>query len=86
MALKWKDKQDGVDEILAEDINAIAKAVIETQEELENLETSDVDLSNYYTKNEVYSKEEINEQVGDIEAALDGIITLQENLIGGDTV
>lgn len=86
MALKWKDKLDGVDEILAEDINAIAKAVIETQEELENLETSDVDLSNYYTKNEVYSKEEINEQVGDIEAALDGIITLQENLIGGDTV
>ena len=86
MALKWKDKQDGVDEILAEDINAIAKAVIETQEELENLETPDVDLSNYYTKNEVYSKEEINEQVGDIETALDGIIAIQENLIGGDTV
>lgn len=86
MVLKWKDKQDGVDEILAEDINVIAKAVIETQEELENLETPDVDLSNYYTKNEVYSKEEINEQVGDIETALDGIITLQENLIGGDTV
>lgn len=86
MALKWKDKQDGVDEISAEDINAIAKAVIETQEELENLETPDVDLSNYYTKNEVYSKEEINEQVGDIETALDGIITLQENLIGGDAV
>ena len=86
MVLKWKDKQDGVDEILAEDINVIAKAVIETQEELENLETPDVDLSNYYTKNEVYSKEEINEQVGDIETALDGIIAIQENLIGGDTV
>lgn len=86
MVLKWKDKQDGVDEILAEDINVIAKAVIEVQEELEDLETPDVDLSNYYTKNEVYSKEEINEQVGDIETALDGIITLQENLIGGDTV
>lgn len=80
MVLKWEDKQDGVDEILAEDINAIAKAVIEAQEELENLETPDVDLSNYYTK------EEIDNKVGDIETALDGIITLQENLIGGDTV
>jgi S-adenosylhomocysteine hydrolase len=80
MVLEWKDKQDGVDEILAEDINAIAKAVIEAQEELENLETPDVDLSNYYTK------EEIDNKVGDIETALDGIITLQENLIGGDTV
>lgn len=30
--------------------------------------------------------EEIESVVGDIESALDGIITLQENLIGGDTV
>lgn len=81
MALfNWIDKQDGIDDVLAEDINAIAKAVIEAQEELENLETPDVDLSNYYTK------EEIDNKVGDIEIALDGIITLQENLIGGDTV
>ena len=80
MALQWKDKQDGIDEILAEDINVIAKAVIEVQEELEDLETPDVDLSNYYTK------EEIDNKFGDIETALDGIITLQENLIGGDTV
>lgn len=29
---------------------------------------------------------EIKEQLGDIETALDGIITIQENLIGGDTV
>jgi hypothetical protein len=78
MALQWIDKQDGIDEILAEDINAIANAVIETQKELENLETPDVDFSNYYTK------EEIDDKIGDIETALDSIIAIQNNLIGGD--
>lgn len=35
MALdNWVDKQDGIDDILAEDINSIANAVIETQEEI----------------------------------------------------
>lgn len=32
--LEWKDKQDGIDDVLAEDINAIAKNLIETQKEL----------------------------------------------------
>ena len=40
----------------------------------------DVDLSNYYTK------EEINTQIGDIETALDAIIAIQNELIGGDGV
>lgn len=36
--LEWKDKVDGVDDILAEDINAIAHAVIDVQMELEGVE------------------------------------------------
>ena len=36
MALEnWIDKQDGIDDILAEDINSIANAVIETQKEID---------------------------------------------------
>lgn len=38
MALdNWVDKQDGIDDILAEDINSIANAVIETQEEINKI-------------------------------------------------
>ena len=33
----WVDKQDGIDDILAEDINSIANAVIETQEEINKI-------------------------------------------------
>lgn len=66
MALNWKDKQDGVDEILAEDINLIANAVIETQKELNGLKVA------------------VEAQIGDIETALDGIIAIQNELIGGD--
>lgn len=32
--LEWKDKQDGIDDVLAEDINVLAKNLIETQKEL----------------------------------------------------
>ena len=36
MALEnWVDKQDGIDDILAEDINSIANGVIETQKEID---------------------------------------------------
>lgn len=97
MALNWKDKQDGVDEILAKDINDIANAVIETQEELKNLEKPETDLSNYYNKKETEDllEERINSvnqrieavetQIGDIDTALDSIIALQNSLIGGDS-
>ena len=53
MALKdtWKDKIDGVDDVLAEDINDIAKAVIELE-----TEEGESDLSNYYTKEETDKK------------------------------
>jgi hypothetical protein len=49
----WTDKVDGVDDVLAEDINSIARAVI--------------------------SIEEAN---GDIDAALDRIIAIQNELMG----
>ncbi len=52
--------------------------------------TDAVDLSSYYNKNEVDEKlggkadeTYIDEQVGDIETALDSIIAIQEELIGG---
>ena len=35
--LNWVDKQNGVDDVLAEDINSIANAVIETQEEINKI-------------------------------------------------
>jgi hypothetical protein len=31
--LNWKDKQNGVDDVMAEDINSIAHAVIELEKE-----------------------------------------------------
>lgn len=39
MALKdiWKDKTDGVDDVLAKDINAIAKSVIESEDAIDKL-------------------------------------------------
>jgi hypothetical protein len=80
MALKWEDKQNGVDEILAEDINLIANAVVDLQEDFENLVTPDIDLSNYYTK------PEIDQKIGNIETALDNIIAIQNELIGGEGV
>lgn len=59
MALKdiWIDKINDVDDADAEDINMVAGAVIE-----------------------------LEEQTGDIETALDNIIAIQNELIGGDSV
>ena len=37
-------------------------------------------------KDELATKDYVDEKVGDIEAALDGIIAIQESLIGGETV
>ena len=111
MAFKdiWKDKVDGVDDVLAEDINSIAQATIDNEEDikhlredLDNLDVGgEVDLGNYYTKVEVDEQRgnladltttdktnlvaainEVDEQIGDIETALDGIITIQNQLMG----
>lgn len=46
----------------------------------EALKTVSVDLSDYYTKNE------IDNQIGDIETALDSIISIQNSLIGGENL
>lgn len=57
----------------------------------QQLETQKVDLSEYYSKEEVDSliinkvdTTTFYETVGDIETALDGIIAIQNGLIGGD--
>ena len=46
--------------------------------------TTDEVHANYPHKDTVYTKEEINEQLGNIETALDAIIEIQNSLIGGD--
>ena len=56
--LNWKNKQDGVDEVLAEDINNIANELIASQISI---------LNDYYTKTE------IDTLIGDIETLLGGI-------------
>ena len=176
--LNWKNKQDGVDDVLAEDINNIANELIASQISIDQLKfskqdkltagdgitidennvisatggggsggttdyallenkpqinsvellgnksltdlgiyiptkTSDLEndsgfidnaaLENYYTKTEVddktvvdqtYNPESANAQsgvavaevIGEIETALDNIISIQNTLIGGDTV
>ena len=40
MPLIWKDKQDGIDDILAKDINSVAHGVIELQEQNGDIEQS----------------------------------------------
>lgn len=44
------------------------------------VEAGSVDVSNYYTK------DEIDDKIGDIEAALDNIIAIQSIFIGGEGV
>lgn len=45
MALKdtWRDKQNGVDDILAEDINSIAHATIDNENEIQKIKTPSVE-------------------------------------------
>lgn len=49
MALKnkWIDKIDGVDDVVAEDINSIAQAVISLETEVEGFEGALDELHNY---------------------------------------
>ena len=83
MALKdtWVDKIDRVDDASAENINKIAHAVID----LEEIDTEMSDTSNNAVQNKVI-KNYIDESIGDIETALDGIIEIQNSLIGGVAV
>ena len=83
MALKdnWIDRQNGIDDADSEDINKIAHAVID----LEEIDTEMSDTSNNAVQNKVI-KNYIDESIGDIETALDGIIEIQNSLIGGVAV
>ena len=129
MALEnWVDKQDGIDDILAEDINSIANAVIETQEEINKIvidqtyspisenaqsgiavaeavaksgggttdyelldnkpQINGIELNGNLTAEELslVDKATFDNNIGNIETALDNIIAIQNELIGGDAV
>lgn len=109
----WVDKIEGVDDAGANDINNIAHAVID----IENNKTTSIsenpsntkyptekavadyvseqgggavdtemsDTSTNAVQNKVIKKY-VDENVGDIETALDSIIAIQNELIGGDSV
>ena len=84
MALKdiWKNKVDGVDDVLADDINSIASAVIKNEKEIKNLKsnsgsnvniTIDTEMSDT-SENPVQNKVVkgyVDGQIGDINTALE---------------
>lgn len=75
MALKgkWKDKVDGVDDIVSEDINSVARAVIETEEELEETgRTLDKVGENL---------QETNKRIDEVNKKIDDIPLCEENII-----
>ena len=69
MSLKdnWTNKIDNVDDVVAEDINIIAQAVISDEEQIEN---HSIRITTLETN------------MGDVATALDGIIAIQNNLLG----
>lgn len=72
--LNWTDKQNGVDEILAEDINDIANNLIKTQKEMSKIvidQTFNPESENAQSGKAV--DEAINEKLGNIETLLGGI-------------
>lgn len=76
---EWTDKKDGIDDVLAEDINKIARAVQKLSEE----KTIVVDQNYNPESKNAQSGIAVAEAVGDIETALDGIIAIQNSLMGG---
>lgn len=98
MALKdtWKDIQNATegiagsgDDISAEPINKIAHAVIDLEKNGTGssitIDSEMSDTSENAVQNKVI-KAYVDEEIGDIETALDSIIAIQEALIGGDGV
>ena len=69
MSLKdnWTNKTDNVDDVVAEDINIIAQAVISDEEQIEN---NSIRITTLETN------------MGNVATALDGIIAIQNNLLG----
>ena len=93
MALKdiWEDRIDGVDEMTAEDINLVARSVIENEEDIKSLKdkkneiTIDAEMSNE-SENPVQNKvvkNYVDGLVGDIDSALDELHNYAQGLIGG---
>lgn len=82
MALTWTDKVDNVDNVVAEDINSIAHAVIQSEIDIGTKADVSTTLAGYGIL-DAYTKTEIDTQIGDIETALDNIIVIQNALIGG---
>lgn len=78
----WTDKVDGVDDVLADDINSIASAVIKNEEEIKKLKsnsgsnvniTIDTEMSDT-SENPVQNKVVkgyVDGQIGDINTALE---------------
>ena len=74
MALEnWVDKQDGIDDILAEDINSIANAAIETQEKI-----------NKIVIDQTYSPGSENAQSG--KAVAEAVSDKQDSLVSGTNI
>lgn len=102
MALKnkWTNKVDGVDDVLAQDINDIAQSVIEIEDKMSNdtwrqdVEEGrlEVGKAKEATKdgqgNVIHTtyatKEEVSTQIGDISTALDELHAYAEALKGGE--
>ena len=82
MSLKdiWNDLINGESDINAEDINNVAHAVIDLEENSGNGGS----VIDSYTKIESDEKYATKEEVGNINEALDAIIAIQDALIGGD--
>lgn len=72
MPLKWVDKIDGADDIFAEDINAIARAVIENEKNIEESKSVAQSAVNIANKAKEYGKENAGEL---IYVGADGIST-----------
>lgn len=88
----WKDLVDGVDTASSKPVNDIAHAVIKMEEENENKEDISIEIDTEMSdesENPVQNKVikfYVDDKVGNIENALDNIISIQETLIGGGSV
>lgn len=80
MAFKdtWKPRVDGIDDADSSAVNEIAEEVIRLGKEGMGGKI------NAYTKEEADEKFATKQEVGDIGTALDSIIAIQNELIGGE--
>ncbi len=74
MALKdiWKDRQDGIDDIMADDINSIAKAVIALEDEIKNVDIEVDDELSHESQKPVQNKV-ITAEIDSIKQTINGV-------------